>query len=220
MCFSTNASFGAGMVLSAIGILSIKKAQSSTQLFFASIPFIFGVQQITEGFLWLSLVNPTYTSLKQGSIYLFLFFAQVVWPVWVPFAIIKLEPPKRRGLAGRILVVIGTVVSIYLAYCLLTFPVEAKIIGNHISYIQHYPTAISNYCGFLYVVATIIPSFISPNSRMWLLGTAILISYIITTIFYTDYVVSVWCFFASIISIVILAILHEQKHSPINKQIT
>jgi hypothetical protein len=46
---------------------------------------------------------------------------------------------------------------------------------------------------------------------MWLLGTTILISYIITTIFYVDYIVSVWCFFASVISVAVYIIMQEQQ---------
>lgn len=209
MCFSAGASFGAGVALSLIGIASIKKAESPSQVFFASIPVIFAVQQITEGFLWLALSNSHFAFLQQPTTYIFLFFAQVVWPIWVPFAILKLELKERRRRAEKVLVVIGALVSVYLAYCLLMFPVEAKIVDYHISYEQNYPAVISRYCGFLYIVATILPSFLSRISRMKLLGTAILISYIITNIFYTDYIVSVWCFFASIISIVIYAILYE-----------
>jgi hypothetical protein len=209
MCFSASASFGAGVVLAAIGVASIKKAQSTSQVAFASIPLIFSVQQITEGFVWLSLSNPDFASLQEVTTYIFLFFAQVVWPVWVPFAILKFEPKESRRMAGKILVGIGALVSLYLAYCLLTFPVEAKILGYHISYIQKYPPAIAIYCGFLYIVATIVPPFFSRIGRMWMLGTTILVSYIITSIFYTDYIVSVWCFFASIISIAVFAILYE-----------
>ncbi len=209
MCFSAGASFGAGAVLSVIGVASIKQAKSPSQIIFASIPLIFAVQQITEGFLWLSLSNPNYAFMQQVTIYIFLFFAQVAWPVWVPVAILKLEQKERRRKSENILVGIGALVSIYLAYCLLAFPVEAKILGRHIFYEQNYPAAISHYCGFLYIVATIVPSFFSRISRMWMLGTTILISYIITTIFYTDYIVSVWCFFASIISIAVYAILYE-----------
>ena len=88
-------------------------------------------------------------------------------------------------------------------------PVEAKIIGYHISYQQDFPAAISNYCGGLYIVATIVPPFFSRIRRMWMFGATILISYIITKIFYTDFIVSVWCFFASVISIAVFAILYE-----------
>ncbi len=216
MCFSAGASFGAGVLLSVIGVASIKKAQSPSQIIFASIPLIFAVQQITEGFVWLSITNPSYASLQLIATYNFLFFAQVVWPVWVPFAILKLKPKTSRRKAEKILVGIGAIVSLYLAYCLLTFHVEAKIFGYHISYEQNYPTAFSGYFGILYVVATIVPPFFSRIRGMWMLGTMILISYIITTVFYTDYIVSVWCFFASIISIAVYAILKERKDSQNN----
>ncbi len=209
MCFSAGASFGAGVVLSVIGIASIKKAKSPSQIVFASIPLIFTVQQITEGFVWLSLSNTTYSSLEQVATYNFLFFAQVVWPIWIPFAILKLESKESRKKSEKILVVIGALVSVYLAYCLLTYPVEAKILGYHISYQQNYPSALSIYCGFLYIVATIVPPFFSRIRRMWMLGTTVLISYVITTLFYTDYIVSVWCFFASIISIAVYVIMHN-----------
>lgn len=216
MCFSASASFGAGVILSVIGVASVRKGPSSAKLFFASIPLLFAAQQITEGFVWLSLSHPVYASLKQATTFLFLFFAQVVWPAWVPLAILKLEPKERRRKSEWILVGIGALVSLYLAYCLYNFHVEAKIIGYHISYQQDYPPAIANYCGGLYVMATIVPPFLSRIRRMWMLGTTILISYVITTIFYTDYIVSVWCFFASIISIAVLAIVQDLTPSSIN----
>ena len=218
MCFSTSASFGAGIVLSVIGVASIKKAGTRSQVAFASIPLIFAVQQITEGFLWLALSDPDFAFLQWPTTYIFLFFAQIVWPFWVPFSILKLEKEPGRKKIGRVLMITGAIVSSYLAYCLLSFHVEAKIIGMHISYKQDYPVALGQYGGLLYVIATIAPPFLSSIKRMWTLGTAILISYIITTIFYTDYIVSVWCFFASIISIALLAILFEMKKS--SKQFT
>lgn len=213
MCFSATASFGAGIVLSVIGIAAIRKAETRSQVIFASIPFIFAIQQITEGFLWLALSYPDYASLRWPTTYVFLFIAQVVWPFWVPFSILKLEKENKRKKIGRGLLLIGTMVSLYLAYCLIFYSVEAKIIGLHISYEQDYPAGLSNYGGFLYIIATILPPFISSNRRMWSLGTAILISYIMTTIFYEDYIVSVWCFFASIISIAVLAILYKMEKS-------
>lgn len=209
MCFSAGASFGAGVVLTVIGVASIKKAKSPAQIPFASIPLIFGVQQITEGFLWLALLNPEYSSIQQTAMYNFLFFAQVVWPVWVPFAILALEPKENRRLVSKVLVGIGAAVSIYLGYCLINFPVDASIVGNHISYQQKFPPSLRFYVGALYAISTISPTFYSRISRMWLLGITVIVSYIITAVFYTDYIISVWCFFASVISIAIFVILQS-----------
>ncbi len=220
MCFSATASFSAGIILSTIGVASIKKAETKSQLAFASIPLIFAVQQITEGFLWLALSNPDFATMQWPATYLFLFFAQVVWPFWVPYSILKIEKNARKRKVKRGLMALGAAVSLYLGYCLIAFPVEASISGMHITYEQAYPAALSLIVGLLYIIATIVPPFFSSVRKMWLLGTAILISYIITSVFYTDYIVSVWCFFASIISIAVYVIILEMKKSSDNVLIT
>lgn len=207
MCFSANASFGAGIILAVISVASLKKVQYSTHIYFAAIPLIFCIQQITEGLLWLALTDPVYTSLEKVTTYSFLFFAQVIWPIWIPFAVLSLEKNSKYKTIQKILVGIGGLVSLYLAYCLTSFPIKAMITSSHILYLQDYPKTISNYGSFLYVLATIAPCFISRIKQMGLLGILILISYGITLFFYSDYTISVWCFFASIISIMIWYIM-------------
>ena len=209
MCFSASASFGAGVVLTAIGVASIKKTHHPIQLLFASIPLIFGVQQIAEGMLWLTLNNPEYIKTQRIFTYIFLFFAQFIWPIWVPIAILLLEKKSTRKNIQKVFVGAGIMVGLYLIYCLLYFHVEAKIIGHHISYFQDYPSSFRNYGIILYGLATIVPSFFSHIKRMWMLGATILISYVITAIFYEHYILSVWCFFSSIISLSIYAIMIE-----------
>lgn len=149
MCFSAGASFGAGVVLTGLGMASVRKAAMETHWPFAGIPLIFGVQQITEGFLWLALTNPHYATYRLPAMYLFLFFAQVLWPVWVAFSMYKLEPDGTRRKAMLTLMGIGTVVSAYLAFCLLNFRVDAVILDHHISYHQHYPEFIDRSYGWL-----------------------------------------------------------------------
>jgi hypothetical protein len=63
---------------------------------FASIPLIFGVQQIAEGILWLTLPNSEYLTIQKIFTYVYLFFAQIVWPIWVPIAILLLEKEATR----------------------------------------------------------------------------------------------------------------------------
>jgi len=209
MCFSASASFGAGAVLTVIGVVSIKKTHRASQLLFASIPFVFGVQQIAEGVLWLTLPNPDYLNAQKISTYIFLFFAQVLWPLWVPIAILLLEKNATRKIIQKVWVVAGLMVGLYLAYCLMVFHVEAKIVGHHIAYLQDYPDSLRKYVIILYAFATIVPPFFSHIRRMWMLGISILVAYIVTAVFYNHYVLSVWCFFSSIISLSVYAIMVE-----------
>jgi hypothetical protein len=220
MCFSASASFSAGVVLTAIGVASIKKTHHRSQLLFASIPLIFGVQQVAEGILWLTLPNPDYVNTQKIFTYIFLVFAQIIWPIWVPIAILMLEKSSTRKNTQKILVGAGLLVGVYLTYCLLTYNVQAKIVGYHISYIQEYPLSFRTFFSVLYILATIATPFFSHMKRMWMLGSTILISYIVTTIFYDYYIVSVWCFFSSIMSLFIYAIMLDlykaQKPKPLN----
>lgn len=209
MCFSASASFSAGAVLSIIGVASITKAKHPSHLLFASIPLLFGIQQIAEGFLWVTLPIHDYEQIQKLFTYIFLFFAQTLWPIWVPLSILLLTPKISRKFSAKVLVACGFVLGICLFYCLLNFDVSAKIVEQHIVYYQDYPPSFRFIGVILYVLATIIPPFFSKIKYMWLLGTTILISYIITAIFYNHYLLSVWCFFSSVISLSIYLIIVE-----------
>jgi hypothetical protein len=219
MCFSASSSFTAGVLLSAIGIVSIERAEKKFQIYFACIPLIFAVQQISEGFLWLALTDSSFAWLRWPSTYFFLFVAQVIWPFWIPFSVLLLEKENNRKKIEVVLVIIGALISLYLGFCLLTFPVEANIVGMHISYTQDYPAELANYGAAFYSIATIIPPMFSSNKKMWMLGVSVFISYIISAIFYTAYIVSVWCFFASVISAAVFLIILELKKSIVKQEI-
>jgi uncharacterized membrane protein len=211
MCFSAGASFGAGLLISTIGAVSLRQVTAKEQIPFAAIPMIFGIQQFTEGLLWMALTRPEYVALKEVSMYHFLFFAQVVWPVWVPYAIWRIQPAKERNIWLKMFTILGAVVSLYLFYCLLNFKIDASVSAHHIMYHQSYPKSLQYPGAALYLIATIAPPFLSKFRHMRLLGIAVLISYIITMIFYTSYVISVWCFFAAVISASVWYILNRIK---------
>jgi hypothetical protein len=209
MCFSASASFTAGAVLSIIGVATITKAKHPSHLLFASIPLLFGIQQIAEGFLWVTLPINEYEQIQNLFTYIFLFFAQTLWPIWVPFSILLLTPKISRKFSAKVLVACGFVLGVFLFCFLLNFDVSAKIVEQHIVYYQDYPPSFRVVGVILYMLATIIPPFFSKIKYMWLLGTTILISYIITAIFYNHYLLSVWCFFSSVISLSIYLIIVE-----------
>jgi len=209
MCFSATASFTAAGVLSVIGAVTIRKASKPSQKLFASIPLIFAIQQLSEGFLWLSLSNESYSGLTKLTTHSFLFFAQIIWPLCIPIAVLKLESNsiKRNYLVG--LSVIATLTTTVLLIFLIVFPVSASISGHHIEYNQGYPEQVLKYGAIPYLAVTIVPLFISGIQKMKLLGAAVLVSYIFTAIFYRDYILSVWCFFSSIISIIVFMIIRD-----------
>jgi len=213
MCFSASASFSAGTALCVVGLITLKKVNTHKQIAFALIPLLFSIQQFAEGFVWLSLTNKNYETWGDYSAHLFLFFAQVVWPIWVPFSIFLLEKNVNKRRILLFMTRMGILLSSYLAYCLIVYPVKVEINSFHIDYSLQFPMPFAWIGGFVYFILTVFPAFISSIKRMPLLGLLITVSYFFTKLFYSGYLISVWCFFAAIISIIVLYIITKKQDS-------
>lgn len=211
MCFSSEASFAGSIIISSIGIATITKVRTPSQLVFASIPLFFGIQQLAEGLLWQTLPTIEYESIQKFSTYFFLVMAQVIWPVMIPLSVLLMEENDRKKKILRLLLVLGSALSAYYACCLLLFTVTPQIMGYHIQYTNDFPKSFSLLAFVVYLVATITPLFVSSIRRTHLLGILMALSCLITAIFFTQYLTSVWCFFAALISGVIFWILRDAK---------
>ena len=64
MCFSAQASFTAGTVLLIVGAATVRRARVRSELPYAWIPVLFGIQQLLEG-AGLSRCGPTSGRLDQ-----------------------------------------------------------------------------------------------------------------------------------------------------------
>ncbi len=171
MCFSATASFVAGVSLSAIGVLTLKKAEQKAEIPLAMIPLLFGIQQIIEGMLWLSfrleapLLNVTMT-------YAFTLFSHVLWPMYVPFAIGLVETVAWRKKAIWAFRVIGIAVGLYLLYWIVRFPVTSEV-DEHIVYVS--PHFIKVPMMMLYLAATCVSCFFSSHKLINLFGVLALL---------------------------------------------
>ena len=203
MYFSATASFTASLALSTVGLITLKKADSSSQFIFAGIPLIFGIQQFCEGMLWLALSNPEYSHLKSFFVYVFITFAQVIWPFWVPLSILLMEKKNTRRKLLYVFSTMGILVSIYLGYCLANYPVNVQTREHHIDYTLNYPSGLASIGVAMYLLAIIFIPFFSSINRMWLVSTVTLISFLAAKLIYSQFVISVWCFFAALISVVV-----------------
>lgn len=144
--------------------------------------------------------------------YGFLVFAQVIWPSYVPFFVLLPERHPVRKRILRVLLAIGIGTSLYLSYCLLFYPVSAVIDGYHIRYDLDFPFGNKWHSGISYIIAAVFSPFISSSKHLRFIGVLLLGSYLVTQIFYHDYLISVWCYFAAVLSLTILAlIVHSNK---------
>lgn len=215
MCFSSEASFVAGTLLLSIGIAAITKVRAKKELAFAAIPLIFGIQQLTEGFVWLSLTNNDFASFKNSSENIFVLFAQVVWPLWVPMSILFMEKEKRKRSILALISVMGLLVSLFRVYWLSAYGVQAHVVDHHIVYTYNFIARTAGIGPLLYFIATIIPPLISGVKKMWLIGVLNFASFLFSAMFFKESFLSVWCFFAALISLgIFIVMVSLRKRSP------
>ena len=211
MCFSAGASFAGGAVLSAIGYATVKESHKPSHKLFASIPLLFAFQQFSEGIIWISLKQGGYDTIQTAATYFFLMMALIVWPMLIPLSIYKMEEDVKKKKILKILAVAGLVLSAYYSVCLVNLNVQPQINQFHIQYVNNFPKKIGLVAFGLYAIVTLVPLFISSVRKMNLFGALSLVSCFITGVFYKEYLTSVWCFFAALISAVVYLIVKESN---------
>jgi len=211
MCFSAAASFTAGASLCLLGAASLRKVKSQNHYSFAAIPLVFGVQQIVEGFVWFSLRHDGWSQFMVPASMAFLLIAQVVWPIWMPYSFLRMETDAGRKRILRWFMVPAIIVATYFLFCLISFEVQTEAIRHHVFYKFDFPKTLIPYAAGFYLVSTVIPPMLSKNLKIQLIGVIFLAAYIISRLFFQPSLISVWCFFAIGVSILIYLVLRETE---------
>lgn len=215
MCFSATASFTAGIGLLAIGTITTRRVRRKVELPYALIPVLFGLQQLIEGALWLTFPVEA-PILNTVLTHVYSLFSHVLWPVYVPVAVLLLEAnPWRR----KVLIAIaaaGTAVGGYLLYFLVRLPIVAQVTEAHIAYVSPHFYALAAMG--LYLLGTCVSSLFSSHRSVRWFGLASFLSFVAAYAFYATWFISVWCFFAAALSVLVL--LHfPARHQPSRSQI-
>ena len=202
MCFSATASFIAAGVTGAVGCATLSRVTHRAALPLAAIPLLFAAQQTLEGALWLTLPVSPEGAVTSVLTWLFLLFAKVFWPLYVPLAVLLVETERNRRRALIALCLAGAGVSLFFFGSILSNTHSAHILGGHIVYSSepHLPQSVR----LAYLLTTGIAPMLSSHRAVQLLGLIVTAGSVITYAFYWEAFVSVWCFFAAAGSAVIL----------------
>lgn len=217
MCFSAQASFVAGVTLTAMGLAAVRKADRSTMML-ACIPLIFAVQQFAEWVIWL---GPDVTSLVHVAKNIFLGIAFVLWPLYMPVTFFRME----KDTSSKVLIGWCAVAGILsLGYALGPFLGEGTTVSVRNCHIFYEFLSLKDrvFTGFLdhflwgfqislYMIATICPFLLSSNGWLTILGIAAAASCLVTYFVWHTYFVSIWCFFAALLSLGIYFIIKYRE---------
>jgi hypothetical protein len=208
MCFSATASFTASALLLGLGALTMRQVERRSDWALALIPVLFAIQQAMEGIVWLSLSGQA-PGFQVAATQVYSLFSHVLWPIYVPWAVWLAQPPgpRRRILAA--FCVAGFAVGLYLLYGMIANPIVAVAVGQHIDYesAHFYLAAVL----LLYLAATTVSPMLSGHAWVQRFGLLALIGSAAAYVAYARWFISVWCFFAAMLSVVLF--LHVRARS-------
>lgn len=213
MCFSASASFTSAALLFSAGIYCIKKALRFERRYclFSLFVLTFSLQQFIEGGLWLGLTEDNKKLITLSS-HLFLFFSHFLWLVLTPLAVYRLEEGERKKRLFLFFLLTGFIygLSLYLPLLLNKGWLSVHIVNHSIYYNTTllYDRAISkDIVTLVYAALIIIPLLLSSNRQIKVFGIMLTLSLIPARLAYYNSFISIWCFFAAILSFYICYII-------------
>jgi len=201
MCFSASASFSAASLLVGLGTLTWRAARQRCERPFAAIPLLFAAQQFIEGVVWLTFSHDA-PQLNAVMTYAYSAFSHLLWPVYVPLAVLLIEPPGWRRQALGACVAAGMVVSTWLLLSIAEAGIVSRPSGHHIEYVSPHYFAIATMA--LYLLSTSASQLLSTHGAARAFGLLALLSFGAAYVAYTTWFISVWCYFAAALSAVVL----------------
>lgn len=210
MCFSATASFTASALLAGAGVATLVKVRNTSASLFAGSALLFSLQQFVEGILWLGFndrINPHWVSV---ATFAFLFIAQVIWPVWVPLSMYRMEYRQSFHRILKVLIICGIVYAVHAFYSLIYYQPTAQVADHHILYHLNFPVMlIHHFSTVIYFATTVLPFFVTSMNRMRAFGLAIFSAFVVTYILYPDFVISIWCYYAAVLSALVYFVVKD-----------
>lgn len=198
MCFSATASFAASAVLGTTGVAALTTVKDKRDYFIAAVPVLFAVQQFIEGLVWVTLGQGLLT---ESLAYGFLFFAFLLWPMYIPLAVWAHERNPSRKCMLRYLIFFGSIGSFYLLVVLFTQSLGVEVAGSSLCYKINAPFEVPGI--ILYVSVTIGALLMSTSRFIQWFGALSLLSAAFAWFAYERAFTSIWCFFAAVLSLLI-----------------
>ena len=208
MCTSAESSFALTSVLVPVGIYCLKIAgqrdHSSRPI--AAIPLLFAIQQFSEGLVWVGIGRRN-VELTQSAAMVYLFFALAFWLFWIPFSAVFLEHRKKIKLLlgiGAILGLLGGMI-LFLPVVIHPASLQVSVVRHSIYYDYADPPALiiapQVVWHLLYVALISLPLVLLKEKLLIGFCTALVVSAVISHVFYWYAFTSIWCFFAALISL-------------------
>jgi hypothetical protein len=222
MCFSASVSYSAAAVLVSTGVYAIRQARRLPRpyLMWALVPVLFGLQQACEGGVWQELDAGDAGAAVPFALG-FHFFSHFLWLWWLPLSSYLVEPGqasmigniRKRVLGGC--AIFGAFAGA-LVYSVMIFHPEWMSVGvrvHSITYDFSVPVRSSIHLPItpaaLYALTTLMPLLLSSHKLIRIFGVLAALSSVLTSEAYGYAYISVWCFFAAVLSLYLVYMIRH-----------
>ncbi len=200
MCISATSSFVVAGGLTLVGAGALRRTRYDEHRMFAALPFLFAAQQALEGIVWLTLDARTW--LHNLGAYGFLFFAFIVFPIYVPLSIRRFERVPWRQMLLLGITIVGGGIGLTALYAMIVDGVVASVANHHISY--SLALTQTKTIGLMACSMVFIGSLYASSQRiLWAGGLGVIGLVAYTYLAVPEAVVSMWCFLAGVLSILL-----------------
>ncbi len=214
MCFSASVSYSAAAVLAGTGVYAVRHAKRLPRayLMWALVPVFFAVQQACEGGVWQELDAGNVRAAVPFALG-FHFFSHFLWLWWLPLGSYLAEQGQENRF-GRIrkrviggCAMFGAFASTLVYSVMLFHPawmsagVREHSIAYDFSFPYRSPIHLPITPALLYALTILVPLFLSSHKPIRIFGVLAVLSSVLTSEAFGYAYVSVWCFFAAVLSL-------------------
>jgi hypothetical protein len=203
MCFSAAANFVGSGALGAVGVLTLTRVKHRRELLFASLPALFAIHQFIEGFVWLGLDGRLSSQVTHNMGAAFMLYAQGLLPFLLPLSVLLFEPDARSRRRMLPFLVIGVLTALYILWALTAYSTQIFVKSNSIVYINQATN--NTFVAVFYVIATCGTLLFSKVKDMVIFGVANLVILLAVMAVKRYAFTSLWCAYAAVASVIILA---------------
>lgn len=219
MCLSAEVSLGAAAILVPAGTVAAVWAWRGdhSYLMIATLPLLFGMQQLVEGLIWIEGHAGNTHRVGQYSL-LYMFFTWIAWPIWVPVSAYFLERGARRNII-LLFVIAGAMLGglqfipyfVHDGWLTTTF-LRWAVRYQDINLLDGLVPREVTYA--IYVTVVIVPFLLVRDRAIKMFGLLVAGVLVVTYLFFSYAYISVFCFGGAVISIYLLVLMWRRRATP------
>lgn len=222
MCFSATVSYSAAAMLVTTGVYAVQQARRLPRpyLMWALVPVLFGLQQAFEGRVWQELDAGDAGAAVPYALG-FHFFSHFLWLWWLPLSSYLVEPRQtgklgkiRKGVIGGC-AIFGAFAGTLVYSVMLSHPewmsvgVREHSVTYDFSVPWRSPFHLPITPAALYALTILVPLLLSSHRLIRIFGVLVVLSSVLTSSAYGYAYVSVWCFFAAVLSLYLVYMIRH-----------